>query len=99
MDLVFEEDDGLVIVDYKTNALGSDPKGAAAVLAEHYRPQAEAYAVALSAISDLPVREVVMLFMRGPCEETIPVEADAGSVEAGLAELLSRAAGRGAEAA
>jgi ATP-dependent exoDNAse (exonuclease V) beta subunit len=88
MDLVFEEEGGLVIVDYKTNVLGDDPAGASAALAEHYRPQAEAYGHALSAVSDRPVREVVLLFMRGPKEEPIPVDSDPGSVEKALAALV-----------
>jgi ATP-dependent helicase/nuclease subunit A len=91
MDLVFEEPDGLVVVDYKTNALGDDPVKAAAALREHYRPQAEAYAFALSAVSGRPVKEVVLLFMRGPIEEPIPVDGDPGSVEEGLRNLLAAA--------
>jgi ATP-dependent helicase/nuclease subunit A len=91
IDLVFEEPDGLVVVDYKTNALGDDPEKTAAALREHYRPQAEAYAFALSAVSDRPVKEVVLLFMRGPIEEPIPVDTDPGSVEQGLRDLLAAA--------
>ena len=62
---------------------------AAAALAKHYRPQAEAYAISLSAVTDRPVKEVVLLFMRGPKEEPIPVDADPESVERGLSALLS----------
>jgi ATP-dependent exoDNAse (exonuclease V) beta subunit len=92
MDLVFEEEDGLVVVDYKTNVLGSDPEESAGALSEHYRPQAEAYGAALSVVSDLPVKEVVLLFMRGPVERPIPVEADPGSVEEALGKLVTEAA-------
>jgi ATP-dependent exoDNAse (exonuclease V) beta subunit len=86
IDLVFEEADGLVIVDYKTNLFDNDDTSA---LREHYRAQAEAYGLALSAVSDRPVKEVVLLFMRGPKEEPIPVDADPESVERGLAALIS----------
>jgi ATP-dependent helicase/nuclease subunit A len=96
MDLVFEEEDGLVIVDYKANFLGDDHERAVAALTEHYGPQAEAYGLALSAVSDRPVKEVVLLFMRGPYEETIPVESGTGSREQGLAQLIAAAATRSA---
>lgn len=88
IDLVFEEEDGLVIVDYKTNLFA---EGGTAALREHYRPQAESYGLALSAVSGRPVKEVVLLFMRGPNEEAIQVNAEVGSVEKGLAALVSAA--------
>jgi hypothetical protein len=46
----------------------------------------------LSVVSDLPVKEVVLLFMRGPVERPIPVEADPGSVEEALGKLVTEAA-------
>jgi len=118
MDLVFEEEDGLVVVDYKTNLLGGaagvagsagelgsraagsgaadpDAEAAASVLAEHYRPQAEVYGAALSVVSDRPVKEVVLLFMRGPVERAIPVDGNPGSVEKSLSSLVA-SAGSGA---
>ena len=85
MDLVFEEKDGLVIVDYKTNLIEA---GGTAALREKYRGQAGAYGLALAAVTDRPVKEVVLLFMRGPKEEPIPVDADPESVESGLAALI-----------
>ena len=55
IDLVFEHGDGMVIVDYKTDAIaaatGGDP------LVERYGPQLASYAVALEAIA--PERPVV----------------------------------------
>ena len=42
-DLLFEELDGWVLVDYKTDALSGGP----AAVVERYRPQIEAYAAAL----------------------------------------------------
>jgi len=86
MDLVFEEEDGLVIVDYKTNLIEA---GGTAALREKYRGQAGAYGLALAAVADRPVKEVVLLFVRGPKEEPIPVDADPESVERGLAALIS----------
>ena len=88
IDLVFEEADGLVIVDYKTNLIEA---GGTAALREQYRAQAEAYALAMSAVSDRPVKEVVLLFLRGPKEESIPVDADPESVEKGLSALIDAA--------
>jgi ATP-dependent exoDNAse (exonuclease V) beta subunit len=86
IDLVFEEADGLVIVDYKTNLFD---EGDTSALRERYRAQAEAYGLALSAVSDRPVKEVVLLFMRGPKEEPIPIDADPESVEKGLSALVA----------
>ena len=41
--------DGIDIIDYKTNRLGTDPAHRAALI-EHYRPQMEAYAAAAGAL-------------------------------------------------
>ncbi len=63
-DLVFRENDGLVVVDYKT-----DPWGAPEdldLLAADYRPQVEVYGAALAAATGLPVREMWLLFLGGP---------------------------------
>jgi ATP-dependent exoDNAse (exonuclease V) beta subunit len=64
-DLVFEEGDELVVVDYKTDLV---KPGGAAALAERYRSQAESYAKALSDAFGKPVKEAVLLFLRGPEE-------------------------------
>ncbi len=69
MDLVFEEPDGLVVVDYKTDLL---PAGGAAALVERYRGQAEAYADSLSRAVGKPVKETVLLFLREPEEVSVP---------------------------
>jgi ATP-dependent helicase/nuclease subunit A len=53
MDLVFEEDDGWVIVDYKTGAMDR----------EKYRPQLEAYREAWEAMGCGSVKEVRILFV------------------------------------
>ncbi len=69
MDLVFEEPDGLVVVDYKSDIL---PAEGAAALVERHRAQAEAYADSLSRAVGKPVKETVLLFLRGPVEVAIP---------------------------
>jgi len=81
IDLLFEEEDGWVIVDYKTDVL--DGRSADDV-AEIYFEQALAYARAVTAILPKPAGEVVLLFLRpeadargrsGPHEISVPVSA------------------------
>ncbi len=61
IDLMFEEDGGLVIVDFKTDAVSAnDVEQRAAV----YRNQALVYAWAAHAAARLPVSEVTFLFAR-----------------------------------
>ena len=60
IDLLFEEDDGFVIVDYKTDALSDDQTEAAM---QRYRLQGGAYALALQKAVGRPVKEVVFLFL------------------------------------
>ena len=68
IDLLFEEDDGLVIVDYKTDALGVDQTAEAA---NRYRIQGGAYALALQQVTGKPVKEVVFLFLQPQREEVL----------------------------
>lgn len=63
VDLLFESDDGLVVVDYKTDAV-PDAAAIADALAR-YSPQGAAYAVAVEAATGRPVTEVHFLFLRG----------------------------------
>ena len=70
MDLVFIEEDGAVIVDYKTDAI---EECEAVARAEHHRPQGEAYAEALAAVLDRPVKEVVFLFLHPGVGVAVPV--------------------------
>ena len=56
IDLLFEEDDGLVVVDYKTDSVGAS-ETAEAVL--RYRLQGGAYAHALRQVTGKQVKEVV----------------------------------------
>ncbi len=90
MDLVFEEDDGLVVVDYKTDAPGV---GGTRELAERYELQTTAYGLSLASVTGRCVKEVVLLFMRGPTEERIDVSdacRSADDARKALEELLGR---------
>ena len=60
MDLVFEEEDGWVIVDYKTTSLTRD---ALDELKEHYRPQLEAYREAWEMMGCGKVKEAGLYFV------------------------------------
>jgi len=75
IDLVFEEDGALVVVDWKSDSIAPSQAEAAA---EAHRPQAEAYAAALAAATGRTVREVVFVFPRARAEAAIrPQPADA----------------------
>ena len=68
IDLLFEEDGQLVVVDYKTDTLDSEEE--IAERASQYRLQAGAYAQALQEATGRQVKEVVLLFLR-PKQEII----------------------------
>ena len=61
IDLLFEEEDGFVIVDYKTDALGSDDEIERAMA--RYRLQGGGYALALSRATGANIKEVSFLFL------------------------------------
>ncbi len=86
IDLLFEEDGGLVIVDFKTDDVS--PKEVDA-RSETYRNQALVYAWSAQTASRVPVREVILLFARldPAIERTFSVDA------AFLAEAESLLAG------
>jgi ATP-dependent helicase/nuclease subunit A len=72
VDLVFEDDDGrLVVVDYKTNRARSEVELDEAMA--RYRLQGAAYAVALGAVLGRPIDRCVFVFARpdGAVERTI----------------------------
>ena len=76
IDLLFVEDSaagpGIVVVDFKTDNIAQrDVADSAAT----YRNQALIYAWAAAAATGLPVREVVFLYVRGPWESRITVDA------------------------
>ena len=66
MDLVFEEDDGIVLVDYKTDRVRR-----AEELLEHYTEQIHLYAEALRLLMQKPVKECCLYSL--PLNQTVPV--------------------------
>ena len=73
IDLLFEEDGELVIVDFKTDAIGASEVEARAA---HYRNQALVYAWASTAATGLRVREVVFVFARPGIERAFAIDAE-----------------------
>lgn len=61
IDLLFREEDGWVIVDYKSNMVHPETMGA---LARHYRLQLDLYSRAVEAILGEPVKEKYLYFLR-----------------------------------
>ena len=59
VDCFFEEDGELVVVDFKTDRIG---RAQIEERAEHYRPQLEAYSMALMRVMGKKVREKVLYF-------------------------------------
>jgi ATP-dependent helicase/nuclease subunit A len=68
VDLVFEEDGGLVLVDYKTDHITD---GQALAQAAHHAPQLQLYGRGLAQATGLPVRERLVLFTA--LGRTVPV--------------------------
>jgi ATP-dependent helicase/nuclease subunit A len=68
VDLVFEEDGQLVVVDYKSDAIS---EGQALAQAAHHAPQLQLYGRGLSQALGLPVRERLVLFTA--LGRTVPV--------------------------
>jgi ATP-dependent helicase/nuclease subunit A len=61
IDCFFEEEDGIVLVDYKTDRVSEEKELLAR--AEHYRDQLEAYAEAITRITGKPVKERILVFL------------------------------------
>ena len=74
IDLLFEEEDGMVVVDYKTDAI-TDNEAPEAV--QRYRLQGGAYGHALQELTGKPVREVVFLYLQPRREQRLPDLAEA----------------------
>jgi ATP-dependent helicase/nuclease subunit A len=68
VDLVFEEDGQLVVVDYKSDAIAEDQ---ALEQAAHHAPQLQLYGRGLAQALGLPVRERLVLFTA--LGRTVPV--------------------------
>ena len=68
IDLLFEEDGELVIVDYKTDAIDQD---STEEYAARYYTQAGCYALAAERATQRRVKEVAFLFLRPKSEQRI----------------------------
>ena len=86
IDLLFEEDGNLVVVDYKTDAVDSDHVEDAAA---RYGPQGGAYALAVQRATGKPVAEVVFLFLHANRSAALPdVPGLVAAAEQAAAEYL-----------
>ncbi|MDA0999219.1 MAG: UvrD-helicase domain-containing protein [bacterium] len=70
-DLVFEEEGGLVVADFKTDAIGESDIPART---EHYSLQGGAYALGLEEATAMKVREVVFSYLRPGAEISLTVD-------------------------
>ena len=68
IDLLFEEPDGLVVVDYKTDTVSEEQLPE---IMQRYRLQGGAYAHAISRITGKPVKEVVFLYLQPKSEAVL----------------------------
>ena len=69
IDLLFEEEGGLVVVDYKTDAVSVEQLPD---IMGRYRLQGGAYAHAIGQITGKPVKEVVFLYLQPKREVALP---------------------------
>lgn len=67
IDLLFEEDGDLVVVDYKTDAIDED--SAEYIANSRYREQAGSYALITERVTQKRVKDVVFLFLRPKAEK------------------------------
>ncbi len=86
VDLAFVEDDALVIVDFKSDAVEAGAPLAAKLAA--YRPQAVLYAFGLQRTTGIPVKEVWLSFLRPGLEQCIRADWEAEAVA--LLEQVAR---------
>ena len=68
IDLLFEEDEGLVVVDYKTDSVTAE---AAAEAVQRYRLQGGAYAYAVEQVTSKQVKDVIFLYLQPQREERL----------------------------
>ena len=85
IDLLFEEPDGLVVVDYKTDSIVSDETREAI---DRYRLQGGSYAHAVSTVTGISVKEVVFLYLQPRREVLLEDVAQAIREAAEAAEQL-----------
>ncbi|NOX31451.1 MAG: UvrD-helicase domain-containing protein [Actinobacteria bacterium] len=72
IDLLYRRSDGLVVVDYKTDAIGSDAELVSRL--DKYALQGASYALALERATGEQVAEVVFLFLARDGSRTVPVD-------------------------
>jgi ATP-dependent helicase/nuclease subunit A len=60
MDVVFKEEDGLVVLDFKTDLVKKDELNSKV---EHYKPQVRVYLDAIKTIFGKPPKEVILFFL------------------------------------
>ena len=85
IDLLFEEENGLVVVDYKTDAVTEEQLPQ---VIDRYRLQGGAYAHAISQITGKRVKEVVFLYLQPKSEVVLPDLADAMKEAQAAAQLI-----------
>ena len=78
VDLLFEENDGLVIVDYKTDSVEPEEVANAA---NRYKLQAGSYALLAQRATSKPVKEIVFLFLQ-PNESAVLTNVSKLAMEA-----------------
>jgi hypothetical protein len=71
VDLAFEEDGEMVVVDFKTDAVKGSQELEERV--HHYAPQGVVYAMALEEITGMKVKEAILLFLSAKVERSIRV--------------------------
>lgn len=74
VDLVYEDNGGYVVVDYKSDEVTTDVDAVKAHAMEQHSGQAEIYAEALSAALGRPVSKVVFVFARVGVDVSMTVE-------------------------
>ena len=92
IDLLFEEDGELVVVDYKTDLVGAEEAGEAVA---RYRLQGGAYAYSIGQVTGKRVKGVVFLYLHPRREERLEDLAGAMSEAAAMAEGSLGAAAAG----
>lgn len=60
MDVVFKEEDGLVVLDFKTDLIERDNLDSRV---DHYKPQVKVYLDAIRTIFGKPPKEVILFFL------------------------------------
>ena len=90
IDLLFEEDDGLVVVDYKTDAVSESGLSDATA---RYRLQGGAYAAAIGRITGKPVKEMIFLYLQRDREDPLDDLASAmtDALEAARLQMAAQA--------